>query len=61
MCLQANAELSLIWVVGQHMWHRDYRSMYEALRKDWSESVRPIMTALSGNCLLYTSDAADES
>ncbi|KAK7493370.1 hypothetical protein BaRGS_00015496 [Batillaria attramentaria] len=42
-----NGELSLIWVVGQHMWQRDYPGVYEALRKDWSESIRPIMSALS--------------
>ncbi|KAK7111561.1 COP9 signalosome complex subunit 8-like [Littorina saxatilis] len=44
---QGNPELSLIWVVGQHMWKRDYPSIYESLRKDWSDSVKPIMNALN--------------
>ena len=38
----------MIWVVGQHVWRKEYPSVYESLKKDWSETVKPIMTALSG-------------
>ena len=46
--LQANAELALIWAVGQCMWQRDFPSIYEALDKQWSEPLKPIMSALHG-------------
>ncbi|XP_076441273.1 COP9 signalosome complex subunit 8-like [Babylonia areolata] len=46
---QANTELGLIWEVGQCMWKRNYPGIYEALKKDWSESVKPIMNALTEN------------
>ncbi|PVD39051.1 hypothetical protein C0Q70_01678 [Pomacea canaliculata] len=42
----ANPELSTIWVVGQRMWLRDLPGVYEALKKEWSEAVKPIMMAL---------------
>lgn len=39
-------EVALIWAVGQRMWQRDFPGIYESLRKDWSESVKPIMDAI---------------
>lgn len=41
-----NAELSLIWALGQKMWQRDLPATYEALRKDWSDNVKAIMAAI---------------
>ncbi|KAL8567565.1 hypothetical protein ACOMHN_054379 [Nucella lapillus] len=46
---QANAELGMIWEVGQNMWKRNYPGVYDALKKEWSETVKPIMNALSEN------------
>lgn len=51
MTLQSNAELTQIWVVGQKMWQRDFAEIYESLNKDWSESVKPIMTAVQGKIM----------
>ena len=42
------------------MWKRNYPGIYEALKKDWSESVRPIMNALSGECLYKQREWGDE-
>lgn len=39
-------ELGLVWAVGQRMWQRDFPGIYESLRKDWSESLKPIMDAI---------------
>jgi len=42
----SNAELGLIWSVGQKLWTKEYTGLYEAFNKDWSEAVRPLMEAL---------------
>ncbi|KAF5297675.1 hypothetical protein FQA39_LY12006 [Lamprigera yunnana] len=43
----ANAELGSIWAVGQHMWKRDFPSIYKALNAvTWSDSVAEIMKIL---------------
>ncbi|ESP00760.1 hypothetical protein LOTGIDRAFT_225752 [Lottia gigantea] len=39
-------ELSLVWAVGQKVWQRDHPSVYDTLKQDWSEDIKPIMTAL---------------
>ena len=46
--LQGTQELSLIWAVGQKMWARDLPAIYEALNKEWSETVKHIIQALLG-------------
>ena len=46
--LQSYPELGLVWAVGQRMWQRDFPGIYESLRKDWSESLKPIMDAIRG-------------
>ncbi|XP_014680599.1 PREDICTED: COP9 signalosome complex subunit 8-like [Priapulus caudatus] len=43
---QSNPELAAIWAVGQKMWLRNFSGIYVSLRQDWSESIKPIMTAL---------------
>ena len=45
---QANSELGLIWTVGQKMWLRDFPGTYEALKKDWTDTYKPIMAAVLG-------------
>ena len=45
---QANPDLALIWEVGQKMWQRDFPAVYEALQKDWSDAVKPIMNGITG-------------
>ncbi|XP_052676037.1 COP9 signalosome complex subunit 8-like [Crassostrea angulata] len=35
-----------IWAVGQKLWLRDYPGIYEALKKEWSESISQIMEAV---------------
>jgi len=42
----AHPELAQVWAVGQAMWVRDFPAIYEALNKEWSEPVKPIMGAL---------------
>ncbi|XP_072047454.1 COP9 signalosome complex subunit 8-like [Amphiura filiformis] len=42
----ANPELGHIWAVGQQMWHRDFPATYSAMKKDWSEPVKPMMDSL---------------
>lgn len=39
-------ELATIWAVGQKMWVRDFPGVYETLKKDWSEGIKPIMNAV---------------
>ena len=46
--LQANPELTSIWAIGQKMWSRDLPGIYEALNRDWSETVKPITAAILG-------------
>lgn len=46
---QSSQELSNVWAVGQKIWLRDFPGIYEAMNKEWSEPVKPIMTALLGN------------
>ncbi len=46
---QGNAELGLVWAVGQKMWQRDFQGVYEALKKDWNNGLKPIMDAVLGN------------
>ena len=46
--VQDNSELSLIWALGQRMWQRDLPATYDALRKDWSDNVKPVMAAIQG-------------
>ncbi|KAL5005884.1 hypothetical protein ScPMuIL_017042 [Solemya velum] len=41
-----NSELGHIWTVGQKMWQRDFTAIYESLKRDWSEAVKPIMVAV---------------
>ncbi|XP_033729050.1 COP9 signalosome complex subunit 8-like isoform X2 [Pecten maximus] len=36
-------ELTMIWTAGQKMWQRDYPGSYEALKKEYSVEVKPIM------------------
>jgi len=36
-------ELGLIWEVGKSIWTRDYPSIFNNLKKDWSPALRPIM------------------
>ncbi|XP_064646661.1 COP9 signalosome complex subunit 8-like [Lineus longissimus] len=43
----ANPELGNIWSVGQKIWLRDFPGVYESLKKEWSESIQPLMTALA--------------
>ncbi|OWF44351.1 COP9 signalosome complex subunit 8-like [Mizuhopecten yessoensis] len=38
-------ELTTIWAAGQKMWQRDYTGSYEALKKEYSTEVKPIMEA----------------
>ncbi|XP_060064353.1 COP9 signalosome complex subunit 8-like isoform X2 [Ylistrum balloti] len=38
-------ELTMIWTAGQKMWQRDYTGSYEALKKEYSPEVKPIMEA----------------
>ncbi|XP_059175279.1 COP9 signalosome complex subunit 8-like [Physella acuta] len=66
---QSCAELSLIWVVAQKMWQKDYVGTYEALQKEWSEDVKSIMLAVEESMrnralrlvrLAYSSINADE-
>ncbi|XP_049762595.1 COP9 signalosome complex subunit 8 [Schistocerca cancellata] len=45
----SNAELALIWKVGQKMWQRDFPGVYAALNSEWSENVSQIMRALHDN------------
>ncbi|XP_064598229.1 COP9 signalosome complex subunit 8-like [Liolophura sinensis] len=42
----ANAEMGFIWAVGQKIWLRDFPGIYDSLKKDWSEPIKNIMTAL---------------
>ncbi|XP_046376630.2 COP9 signalosome complex subunit 8-like [Haliotis rufescens] len=42
----ANPELSSIWIIGQKMWQRDYPGVYETVKKEWSEPIKPVMMAL---------------
>jgi COP9 signalosome complex subunit 8 len=42
----ANPELAQIWLVGQKQWLKDLPGSYEALNRDWSESLKPIMNAV---------------
>ena len=44
----ANPELGLIWAVGQCMWQRNFPATYASLNKEWSETAKPIMEAISG-------------
>ncbi|XP_038049084.1 COP9 signalosome complex subunit 8-like [Patiria miniata] len=45
----ANPEVGLVWAVGQNMWQRDFPATYAALKKEWSEAVKPIMEAITEN------------
>jgi len=45
---KANSDLAVIWAVGQKMWQRDFPGTYENLKKDWCDSLRPIMDAILG-------------
>lgn len=48
--IQANPELTAIWVVGQHIWQRDFPGIYTAIAAyQWSENILPVMEALRGN------------
>lgn len=42
----ANADLALIWNVGQKMWQRDFPAIYESLNKEFPEYIKPLMTAI---------------
>ncbi|XP_062612508.1 COP9 signalosome complex subunit 8-like [Saccostrea cucullata] len=42
----SSPETGHIWAVGQKLWLRDYPGIYEALKKEWSESVLQIMEAV---------------
>jgi COP9 signalosome complex subunit 8 len=42
----ATPELTQIWQVGQKMWVKDFAGTYEALNKEWSETVKPFMDAV---------------
>jgi len=42
----SNPELGQVWVVGQKMWTREYAALYEALKRDWTEALKPLMDAL---------------
>ncbi|MEQ2217854.1 hypothetical protein XENOCAPTIV_024517, partial [Xenoophorus captivus] len=45
----ASPELSAIWVVGQHIWQRDFPGIYTAIAAhQWSENILPVMEALRG-------------
>ena len=46
--LQSTPELALIWAVGQKLWQRDFPGIYDAVNKDWSEHVKPVMAAILG-------------
>lgn len=46
--LQANPDLVLIWEVGLKLWQREFPAIYEALQKDWSDTIKPIMNAIGG-------------
>ena len=46
--MQNSSELTNIWSVGQKMWQRDYVGAYEALQKEWSDDIKPIMNAVVG-------------
>ncbi|XP_050419353.2 COP9 signalosome complex subunit 8 [Patella vulgata] len=43
----SNTELNQIWAVGQKMWQRDYPGVYETLKYDWSDRIKPIMNSLT--------------
>ncbi|XP_071791744.1 COP9 signalosome complex subunit 8-like [Asterias amurensis] len=45
----ANPELGLVWAVGQCMWQRNFPATYASLNKEWSETAKPIMEAISAN------------
>lgn len=44
--IQGNADLSAIWMIGQKMWQRDFPGIYEALKREWPDNMKPIMTTL---------------
>ncbi|KAJ7382772.1 COP9 signalosome complex subunit 8 [Desmophyllum pertusum] len=39
-------ELAKLWNVGCHMWKRDFVSIYNSLKQEWSPTIQPIITAL---------------
>jgi COP9 signalosome complex subunit 8 len=41
-----NPDLALVWGVGQKMWQRDFPGIYESLKKEWPEHLKPIMDHL---------------
>ncbi|ELT95352.1 hypothetical protein CAPTEDRAFT_154607 [Capitella teleta] len=43
----ANVELALIWAIGQNMWQRDFPKIYENLKQEWSEPMKPIIEAIT--------------
>lgn len=45
----STTELGQIWTVAQHMWQRDFASVYIALNAvRWSDTVAEIMTLVQG-------------
>jgi len=45
---KSTPELAKLWNVGCHMWKRDFASIYNALKEEWSPAIKPIITALQG-------------
>ncbi|XP_061774633.1 COP9 signalosome complex subunit 8 isoform X2 [Nerophis ophidion] len=68
--LEANPELTAIWVVGQRIWQRDFPGIYTAIAAyQWSENILPVMEALQEStrqraymlvAQAYTSITADD-
>ena len=46
--LKSTPELAKLWNVGCHIWKRDFVAVYNALKEEWSPSIQPIITALTG-------------
>jgi len=42
-----NAELDLIWSVGKKLWVSDFGATFLELNKDWSQSMKPLISALT--------------
>lgn len=45
-------ELVAVWKIGQKLWTRDHRGVYEAIHElDWCQEVQGLLAAFSGKSL----------
>ncbi|XP_041374934.1 COP9 signalosome complex subunit 8-like [Gigantopelta aegis] len=42
----SNPELALIWAIGQKMIQREYPAVYDTIKKEWPDYLKPFMTAM---------------